>query len=151
MTIIHRLTDESGKIYEVSDGIFRRLLGRDDDTVPPGASVRVPTLMMDGRPLANDNRFAPVTDAMRQAVEDARQEYIDRISNQWRHVPETAPGRPPIADHTPRRDPSQIQPMPQIQPLPQPPPHQPIVNDEREAAYAEYLAYLQNAWKADRQ
>ena len=69
-----------------ANDIFRQLFGDDDDdVVPEGGSVRVPTLLRDGQPqAARDSRFDPPTMDQLQAVEDARREYIDRICNAWR-------------------------------------------------------------------
>ena len=134
---MHTLTDQTGKTYQVSEGIFRQLLGggAGDDTVPPGGTVRVPTMLTDGRPQL-DSRFAAPTADQLQAVADARDEYIRWVSNAWRG--DAAP--PPVVDSAPRRSTPMLQPQP---------PHQPI-KDERETAYREMCERISNAWRAGR-
>jgi hypothetical protein len=153
---MYTLTDENGKEHQVSQGIYDMILraGGIDEVMADGSTVRVPITLRDGQPFQPaprpnpdirndaDPRFAAVTDAQRQAIEDARQEYIERISNQWRQDRGSILD-PPVADS---RTPN----LSTRTPVLQPPPRQPIVNDEREAAYADYLDYLTNAWHREK-
>ena len=67
---IHVLVDETGKRHEVSEGIYRQLLGL-DDVIEDGERVKVPLHLRDRRSPASDQRFAPVTDAMRAEIESS--------------------------------------------------------------------------------
>jgi hypothetical protein len=45
---MHTLTDKNGKTYHVSEAIFRKWIA--EGTVQDGESVRVPIMLMDGKP-----------------------------------------------------------------------------------------------------
>jgi len=77
------------------DAARRLMLGKadnDDDVVQPGERRRIELMMHDSQ----------VTDAQRQAIEDARAEYIERITNAWRDSATVADSLPM---HRPPRSP----------------------------------------------
>ena len=135
------ITDKNGKRREVSEGIYRQLFGDDADVIEDGERVTVPLRMRDGQPPPIDARFIPPTMDQLREVEAAREEYISRVSNQWRG--DASPRA--VDDSTPRRHDVPRR----ATPTSTPPPRQPVtpVKDEREQAYNEYLAYLRDAWK----
>ena len=74
----------TGKTFQVSEGRLRQLLGDDADVIEDGERVTVPLRMRDGQPPPIDARFIPPTMDQLREVEAAREEYISRVSNQWR-------------------------------------------------------------------
>jgi hypothetical protein len=135
------------------------------DMVPDGHSVKVPMVIMDGRP-----HFADLTDEIRKLRQQTRAEYDRQLTTAWRSnkpvsARDVSPIRPDLKDAAAARDAAYLERSRYLEGAWRKPPHRDAAEPDlstppeelmrrhlatepdRDKAYSDYCSRIQNSWR----